>query len=67
MEISGACVAGYQNKKLSESNAMLLRTLLKESVQWRFNRDLNRTYLSPGIYADTEELIDLCKVIEAYG
>jgi N-acyl-D-amino-acid deacylase len=59
-----ACVAGYQNKKLSESERNAMRTLLKESVSEGSIGMSTGLIYPPGIYADTEELIDLCKSLK---
>ena len=59
-----ACVAGYQNKKLSESERNAMRTLLKESVSEGSIGISTGLIYPPGIYADTEELIDLCKSLK---
>ena len=59
-----ACVAGYQDKKLSESERKAMRTLLKESVSEGSIGMSTGLIYPPGIYADTEELIDLCKSLK---
>jgi len=59
-----ACVAGYQDKKLSESERRAMHTLLKESVSEGSIGISTGLIYPPGIYADTEELIDLCKSLK---
>jgi N-acyl-D-amino-acid deacylase len=55
-----ACVAGYQDKKLSESERKAMHTLLKDSVSEGSIGMSTGLIYPPGTYADTEELIDLC-------
>jgi N-acyl-D-amino-acid deacylase len=59
-----ACVTGYQDKKLSESERRAMHTLLKESVSEGSVGMSTGLIYPPGIYADTEELIDLCKSLK---
>ena len=59
-----ASVAGYQDKKLSESERNAMCTLLKESVSEGSIGMSTGLIYPPGIYADTEELIDLCKSLK---
>jgi N-acyl-D-aspartate/D-glutamate deacylase len=59
-----ACVAGYQEKKLSDSESRAMHTLLKESVSEGSIGMSTGLIYPPGIYADTEELIDLCKSLK---
>jgi N-acyl-D-amino-acid deacylase len=56
-----ACAAGYQDRKLSESEQETIYNLLRESVREGSIGISTGLIYPPGIYADTEELIDLCK------
>ncbi len=55
-----ACVAGYEDRKLTESELTMMRTLLTKSIQEGSIGISTGLIYPPGIYADTEELIALC-------
>jgi N-acyl-D-amino-acid deacylase len=58
------CVAGYRDKKLSETEHTAMHTLLEESVNEGSIGMSTGLIYPPGMYADTEELIDLCKSLK---
>jgi N-acyl-D-aspartate/D-glutamate deacylase len=58
-----ACAAGYEDRKLSESDLTMMRTLLTESIDEGSIGISTGLIYPPGIYADTEELIALCRVL----
>jgi N-acyl-D-amino-acid deacylase len=60
-----ACVAGYQNRKLSAAECVGIQNLLEQSVREGSIGISTGLIYPPGIYAETEELIDLCKGIMA--
>lgn len=58
-----ACVSGYQDRSLSSAECARMQNLLKQSVREGSIGISTGLIYPPGIYAETEELIDLCKSV----
>ncbi len=56
-----SCVAGYQDRKLAGTDLKKMRLLLKEAVDDGAIGLSTGLIYPPGVYSDTEELIDLCR------
>jgi N-acyl-D-amino-acid deacylase len=61
-----ACIAGYKDKKLTTAENTKMCTLLKKSLQEGAIGLSTGLIYPPGVYSDTEELIDLCKAMQMY-
>lgn len=62
-----ACVAGYQDRRLSEAEREKMRLILNETIgEGSMGLSTGLIY-PPGVYSDTEELIDLCRVLNNRG
>lgn len=60
-------VMGYENRKPTPGEMEEMKRLLRQSMeQGCFGLSSGLIYV-PGVYADTEELIELCKVMKPYG
>ncbi len=55
-----ACVAGYDNRRLSSTEKKKMVALLEESVNEGAVGLSSGLIYPPGLYSDTEELIELC-------
>jgi len=64
--IRGA-VVGYENKEASQEELLQMKKLLDESIREGAMGLSTGLIYPPGIYAATEELIELCRVLEPYG
>jgi N-acyl-D-amino-acid deacylase len=65
-----ASVLGYEDRKLSRSDLQTMRTLLTDTIRDGSIGVSTGLIYPPGMYADTEELIDLCSTligIETHG
>lgn len=61
------CVLGYEDGKPNEDEMAEMRQLVRESMeQGAFGLSTGLVY-PPGFYSDTEELIELVKVVAEYG
>ncbi len=60
-------VMGYENRKPTENELEEMKSLLRESMEAGCLGLSSGLIYVPGVYADTEELIELCKVIRPYG
>ena len=58
-----SCVAGYEDKRLTVSDKKKMRILLRASLREGAIGISTGLIYPPGIYSDTEELIELCKVL----
>jgi len=62
-----AAAMGYQDRKPTESERAEMRRLVERAMEeGAFGLSAGLIY-PPGCYADTEELIDLCRVVARYG
>ena len=58
-----ACVAGYQDRKLTDSDRREMCQLLKDAVLEGAAGLSSGLIYPPGVFSDTEELIELCRVL----
>ncbi len=58
-----ACVTGYQDKRLSENESEKMRLFLNETTREGSIGLSTGLIYPPGVYSETEELIDLCKIL----
>ncbi|MFT3982384.1 MAG: D-aminoacylase [Lachnospiraceae bacterium] len=58
---------GYANRKASDEELCKMKEMLKESMEHGCMGLSSGLIYVPGVYADTQELIELCKVIKPYG
>lgn len=58
-----ACAAGYKDRKLTASERTIMHNLLADSLRDGSIGMSSGLIYPPGIYADTEELIELCKIM----
>lgn len=60
-------VIGYKNEKASREQIEKMKELLKEQFHYDIKGMSTGLIYPPGIYADTNELVDLSKCIRQYG
>lgn len=60
-------VMGYENRKPTADELEQMKQLLRESMEAGCLGLSSGLIYVPGVYADTEELVELCKVIKPYG
>ncbi len=58
-----ACVAGYRDRRLSGSERTIMHNLLADSIREGSIGISTGLIYPPGVYADTEELIHLCRAL----
>ena len=58
-----ACVAGYEDKALNNNEIKKMQVLLKEAIKEGAIGLSTGLIYPPGVYSDTEELIELSKVL----
>jgi len=58
-----ACVAGYHDRKLTEADRREMGRLLKDAVLEGARGLSTGLIYPPGVFSDTEELIELCRVL----
>lgn len=61
-----ACIAGYENRKLTSAERLRMVTLLEECLKDGAIGISSGLIYPPGVYSDTDELIDLCKALHTY-
>ena len=61
-----ACTAGYQDRKLTAAEKKEMAVLLRQAIRQGAMGLSTGLIYPPGIYSDTEELIELCKVLSQY-
>ena len=62
-----AGVMGYQNRKAGPKEIEEMKRLLRDAMEQGVLGMSSGLIYPPGCYADTEELIELCKVVAEYG
>lgn len=60
-------VMGYQNRKCTEDELEKMKAAVREAMEHGALGISSGLIYSPSCYADTEELIELCKVVAEYG
>lgn len=60
-------VMGYQNRKCTEEELEKMKAAVREAMEHGALGISSGLIYSPSCYADTEELIELCKVVAEYG
>jgi N-acyl-D-amino-acid deacylase len=58
-----ASVVGYEDRRISRSDLQMMRTMLADAMHEGAIGMSTGLIYPPGIYADTEELIDLCRML----
>jgi N-acyl-D-amino-acid deacylase len=61
-----ACTAGYENRKLTSAERLSMVTLLEECLNDGAIGISSGLIYPPGVYSDTDELINLCKALHSY-
>lgn len=60
-------VMGYQNRKCTADELNLMKAAVREAMQHGALGISSGLIYSPSCFADTEELIELCKIVAEYG
>lgn len=60
------CVMGYENRKPTASEMEQMKRLLAESMEGGAVGMSSGLIYAPGVFADTEELVELCSVLKDY-
>lgn len=60
-------VMGYEDRKPSAEEMELMKSMLREAMENGALGMSTGLIYAPGVYADTEELVELCKVVSEYG
>jgi N-acyl-D-amino-acid deacylase len=61
-----ACTAGYQDRKLTAAEKKKMAILFRQAIRQGAAGLSTGLIYPPGIYSDTEELIELCKIFSHY-
>ncbi|GAB6182708.1 N-acyl-D-amino-acid deacylase family protein [Thermodesulfovibrio hydrogeniphilus] len=62
-----ACVIGYKNKPANKKQIASMKKLLKEQLKNHIIKGISTGLIyPPGMFADTEELIEICKLLKPY-
>ncbi len=62
-----SCAMGYENRRPNADELQEMKSLLKEALDAGAYGFSSGLIYPPGCYADTEELIELAKIMSAYG